>query len=645
MKDKLTITGARVHNLKNVSLSLPRNQLIVFTGLSGSGKSSLAFDTIFAEGQRRYMESLSSYARQFLNQMDKPDVDDIDGLSPAISIDQKSTTHNPRSTVGTTTEIYDYLRLLYGAVGVAHCPSCDEPIQAQSPQQIVDQLLKWPENTQITLLAPVISQKKGTHVQTIQDIQSKGFTRIRVNQEIVRIDACPDLKKTKSHSIDIVVDRLTLSADQSSRLFDSIETCIQASSGTLIVLSTDPETDQAKDTLFSTHFACPTCEINIPEISHRLFSFNSPIGACKTCNGLGDTRDFDPELVFESPQEPLKNSTGKIINLNNTIYGRQLNRRAVDFDFDLNTRYCDLTDRQRNVLLYGNPDGDLDKEPPKVIRGRFGRRRASAWEGVIRLLRRRYYETRSDGMRFYFRSYMRYSPCHDCHGNRLKPEALSVKITQQSISNCTALPIRELLAFCDTLKLTDNQKQVCQHILKEITSRLDFLINVGLDYLSLDRKAMTLSGGEMQRIRLATQIGAGLTGVLYVLDEPSIGLHQRDNQRLIETLIKLRDLGNTLIVVEHDEDMIRQADHVVDIGPLAGRNGGEIVYSGNLAKLKSTKNSLTADYLSGTKQISIPKKRRSYSDQPYLTFTGVSENNLKDVTVSFPLGQLICRYK
>ncbi|MCP4051198.1 MAG: excinuclease ABC subunit UvrA [bacterium] len=638
MKNNIKVSGAKVHNLKDISLTIPKNKLIVFTGLSGSGKSSLAFDTIYAEGQRRYIESLSAYARQFLGKLDKPDVDRIDGLSPAISIDQKSASHNPRSTVGTITEIYDYLRLLFASIGEPHCHQCGKRVQTQSSQEIIDLIMKFHEGTKLFIMAPVFRNKKGQHKDIIEKIRQDGFSRIRIDKKIEKLSDEIIIEKNRKHSIEIIVDRVVVNNENKARISESIETCLLHSKGQVLI----EEVDTGKELLFSEMFACTDCNISFSEISHRLFSFNSPIGACKDCNGLGDKMDFDPDLIIENPDNPIRHSTGKIMNLDGTYQGASVERTGRRHGFNLDTPYKDLSEKQKNILLYGVEESIKDNPfitgyNIPVYDGVFGR-----WEGVITNLRRRYFQTQSDGMRFFFRNYMVAKKCTACQGKRLKKEALSVKVQGSNIADMTSMDIKELYDYFDKLKLKKSEKEVSGQILKEITERLSFLKKVGLDYLTLDRKSHTLSGGEYQRIRLSTQIGSGLTGVLYVLDEPSIGLHQRDNNRLIEALKRLRDLGNTLIVVEHDEDMITSADHIVDIGPLAGRHGGQIVFSGNLDDLLKDSSSLTASYLSGREKIELPSRRRPLEKRKLLKLTGAAENNLKNIDVTFPLGTLIC---
>jgi excinuclease ABC subunit A len=635
--DKIKIVGAQVHNLKNVSLEIPRGKIIVFTGLSGSGKSSLAFDTIYAEGQRRYIESLSAYARQFLDKLDKPDVEQIEGLSPAISIDQKSASHNPRSTVGTVTEIYDYLRLLFASIGTPHCFVCGRPIQNMSSQEIFSAIKKEALNTKIMLLAPIAKEKKGEFKDIFTKIKKDGFSRVRINNEIYRIDEAPKLDKHKKHTIEIIVDRLEVKDENDARIFESIETCLQHSNGLILIV----DVDSKKETLLSEKLSCAHCNISIPEISPRLFSFNSPIGACPECNGLGANMDFDPMLVVAYPDNPLRICTGKVLNLDGTYYGMSAERTIRRYGFSLDTIYNNLTDKQKNVFLYGSEtavkSNTYQKGEGPRFQGVYG-----PWEGLITNLRRRYFQTQSEGMRFFFRSFMAAKKCESCNGKRLKKAAQSILIKSQNISDLTGKSIHVLLKFFNDLSLSEKQETIAKQVLKEIKERLGFLMHVGLDYLTLDRKSGTLSGGEFQRIRLATQIGSGLTGVLYVLDEPSIGLHQRDNERLIQTLKKLRDLGNTLIIVEHDEETMREADHIVDIGPGAGRDGGFIIFSGEFKELLECKDSLTADYLTGRKSIEIPKSRRIGKEQNFLSLTGASENNLKNIDLVLPLENFIC---
>ncbi|MBT6120968.1 excinuclease ABC subunit UvrA [bacterium] len=639
MQTHIKVKGAAVHNLKNVDVELPRDKLIVFTGLSGSGKSSLAFDTIYAEGQRRYLESLSSYARQFLGKLDKPNVEKIEGLSPSISIDQKQASHNPRSTVGTTTEIYDYLRLLFSSIGIPECFSCGKPIQRMSIQEMVSAVLNQTSNLNksLTILSPLLKDKKGEHEQVIAMVQKEGFSRIRLNGDICRIDEAPKLAKNKKHTLEIVVDRVTCNDDNKSRLFESIETATRFSKGLVLVKNEDTD----KEMLLSEGMTCPTCFVAFEELSHRLFSFNSPIGACQSCNGLGENLDFDPDLVIENKLTSIKYCTAKIMNLDQTIFGRQVKALGLKEGFDLNTPFYELTDRQRNFLLYGKKESV--PQNPFIRGGMASIYKTRPWEGIITNLRRRYFQTQSEGMRFYFRHYMSAFSCPACNGGRLNSFGLAVKVKDLSIAQVTSMSIEKLLKFFETIDLTETELVVSDQILKEICSRLSFLNYVGLNYLSLSRKASTLSGGEFQRIRLATQIGAGLTGVLYVLDEPSIGLHQRDNERLIHMLKKLRDLGNTIIVVEHDEDMMRTSDFIVDIGPAAGKAGGHIVFSGEADEFFSKSDTLTAKYLNNEEVIQRVRQRNiSEPFETCLTVVGAAENNLKNVEVSFPLGKFVC---
>lgn len=587
-QNEIHVVGARQHNLKNVELRIPRDRLVVFTGVSGSGKSSLAFDTIFAEGQRRYVESLSAYARQFLGQLDKPDVDRIEGLSPAISIDQKSTSHNPRSTVGTVTEIYDYLRLLYGRAGIPHCPHCNRVIAPQTVDQIVDQIMALPDRTRFQLLSPVVKGKKGTHANLLQSLRQQGFVRVRVDGQVRDLSEEIELAKNKTHTLEVVVDRLVKSPDIAERLADSLATCLRQSGGIAVVelLPREEEREQLlqkvaesagqylngkpTELIFSEQFACPEHGSVMSELSPRLFSFNSPIGACPVCHGLGFEPIFDPDRVVPDPKLPLYAAIAPWSERENPYYLALLAGAAKAFGFDLSTRWCDLTPQQQQILLYGT-DQEIYVEAESQYRGRGYYRR---YEGVIPQLQRHYQETTSETYRQKLETYLTYRPCSACGGSRLKPEALAVRVGGYRITDLTEIPISDCLHRLEQLKLTPRQAQIGELVLREIKTRLQFLVDVGLDYLTLARPAMTLSGGEAQRIRLASQMGSGLTGVLYVLDEPSIGLHQRDNERLLQTLFRLRDLGNTLIVVEHDEETIRAADHIVDIGPGAGIHGG-----------------------------------------------------------------------
>ncbi|MBN3033792.1 MAG: excinuclease ABC subunit UvrA [Candidatus Saganbacteria bacterium] len=625
--EKIVIKGAREHNLKEISLELPRNRFIVFTGISGSGKSSLAFDTIYAEGQRRYVESLSAYARQFLEQMQKPDVDYIEGLSPAISIDQKAPPRNPRSTVGTVTEIYDYLRLLFASVGGPHCPKCDRPIERQTVQQIVDKIMKLPAGTMANILAPVIRGKKGEYKELFADAAKDGFLRVRVDGKIYEIGGVPSLNKKTRHNVEIVVDRLTLKEPNKKRLAESVETALKYGSGLVTV------SHGTKEESYSEKFACVDCGLSLDEITPRIFSFNTPYGACPVCGGLGDKLEFDPDLII--PDKALTINEGAIAPWGEaaSYYLAKLRSVGAEYGFDLNTPIKKLTKEQTNVILYGS------KKPIKfkheMSHGYW--EHEGEFEGVLNNLKRRYYETRSENVRFYLYRYMSSVPCAACGGRRLKPESLAVKIAGRSIADVSALPIKQVSEFLDGLKLTEREQTIAKQVIKEIRARLKFLIDVGLDYLTLDRHSASLSGGEAQRTRLATQVGSGLVGVLYILDEPSIGLHQRDNKRLIGTLFRLRDLGNTIIVVEHDEETIRSADHLVDIGPGAGRHGGEIVAEGPLAHLTAEPRSLTGKYLSGQLSIAIPSGRQKGSGK-FLTIRGARHHNLKNIDVAFPLG-------
>ena len=637
------VRGAREHNLKDIDLDLPRDALVVFTGLSGSGKSSLAFDTIFAEGQRRYVESLSAYARQFLGQMDKPDVDFIEGLSPAVSIDQKSTSRNPRSTVGTITEVYDYLRLLWARAGVPHCPVCDEPIGRQTPQQIVDRLMAMPEGTRFQVLAPVVRGRKGEYNDLFAELQSKGFARARVDGEVVSLTSPPTLEKKLKHSIDVVVDRLAVKASAKRRLTDSVETALGLSGGLLTAELVDLEADDpGRERRFSEKMACPNDHpLQLDEIEPRTFSFNAPYGACETCSGIGIRLEVDDDLVV--PDEDLTLSEGAIAPWGNAqgsneYYHRLMTGLADQLGFSMDVPWRALPSRAKAALLRGE-----NYQVHVRYRNRFGRERSytSGFEGVIPFIKRRHSETDSDWSRERYEGYMREVPCPACGGARLKPEVLAVRIGDKSIAQVCALPVGECAAFLGQLTLDARQAQIAAAVLKEINARLGFLLDVGLDYLSLDRPAGTLSGGEAQRIRLATQIGSGLVGVLYVLDEPSIGLHQRDNRRLISTLTRLRDLGNTLIVVEHDEDTIATADWVVDIGPGAGEHGGHVVHSGSVEGLMKHRTSLTGRFLSGRESIAVPEHRRLPDPDREVTVVGAREHNLRGIDVSFPLGCMV----
>ena len=639
VNDSLIIRGAREHNLKGVNLDLPRNAMIVFTGLSGSGKSSLAFDTIFAEGQRRYVESLSSYARQFLGQMDKPDVDFIEGLSPAVSIDQKSTSRNPRSTVGTVTEVYDYLRLLYARAGVQHCPVCDAVISSQTPQQIVDRVRAMDEGTRFQVLAPVVRGRKGEYAELFADLAARGFSRVRVDGIVHRLGDVPALNKKLKHTIEVVVDRLVVREGIRRRLTDSVETALGLADGLVVIDKVDlPAEDPDREHRYSEKRACPNEHpLSLDEMEPRTFSFNAPYGACPACTGIGTRLEVDPELVV--PDEELTLAEGAVApwSSHQKYFTRQLEALGKELSFDVDTPWRALPARAREAILRGK-----DYEVKVTYRNRWGRERiySTGFEGVLDYVMRKHDETESDWSRERYQAYMREIPCPVCAGARLKPEVLAVRVGELSIAQLCELPINEARDFLADLNLTGQAAQIAGSVLTEINARLGFLVDVGLDYLSLARGAATLSGGEAQRIRLATQIGSGLVGVLYVLDEPSIGLHQRDNTRLIETLQRLRDLGNTLIVVEHDEDTIRSADWIVDIGPGAGELGGEVVYSGDVAGLAGAEGSITGDYLARRRQIEIPSTRRKRDKNREVTVVGARENNLKDVTVSFPLGVL-----
>ena len=637
--DKLVIRGAREHNLKDVSLELPRDALIVFTGLSGSGKSSLAFDTIFAEGQRRYVESLSAYARQFLGQMDKPDVDFIEGLSPAVSIDQKSTNRNPRSTVGTITEVYDYLRLLYARAGRPHCPSCGKAVSRQSPQQIVDQILTMPATTKFQVLAPVIRERKGEFVELFSDLVTQGYSRARVDGETISLSEPPKLKKQEKHTIEVVVDRLTAKAESKSRLTDSIETALKLASGLVILDFVDAKGGD-KERTFSEHLACHDCNLSFEELEPRSFSFNSPFGACPECSGIGTKLEVDEELII--PDDSISINDGAIApwagGQSSEYFLRLLEALAGEMKFSLNTPWKKLSVKAKEAVING-----FDYEVHVKYKNRYGRVRnySTGFEGVIPFIHRRHSETDSDYSREKYEAYMRETPCNVCKGARLKPEVLAVTIGDKSIAEVCLLSIDDCASFLKGIQLTAREAQIAERVMKEVHARLGFLLDVGLDYLSLDRPAATLSGGEAQRIRLATQIGSGLVGVLYVLDEPSIGLHQRDNRRLIDTLTRLRNLGNTLIVVEHDEETIRTADWVVDIGPGAGEHGGKVVVSGSYEDLIASEESITGAYLSGRKSIEIPEQRRPVDPKRKLVIKGAKENNLKDIEVEIPLGLFV----
>jgi excinuclease ABC subunit A len=637
--DKLVVRGAREHNLKDVSIELPRDALIVFTGLSGSGKSSLAFDTIFAEGQRRYVESLSAYARQFLGQMDKPDVDFIEGLSPAVSIDQKSTNRNPRSTVGTITEVYDYFRLLFARAGRPHCPKCSKAVSRQSPQQIVDQILAMPAATKFQVLAPVIRERKGEFVDLFADLVTQGYSRARVDGETIQLTEPPKLKKQEKHTIEVVIDRLTAKAESKSRLTDSIETALKLGNGLVLLDFVDAKGPEKEHT-YSEHLACHDCNLSFEELEPRSFSFNSPFGACAECSGIGTKLEVDEDLII--PDDSISINEGAIApwagGQSSEYFLRLLEALSEELRFSLDNPWKKLSAKAKDAIING-----FEYEVHVKFKNRYGRVRnySTGFEGVVPFIHRRHSETDSDYSRDKYEAYMRETPCPACKGARLKPEVLAVTLGGKSIAEVCALSIDDCATFLKQVTLNKREAQIAERVMKEVHARLGFLLDVGLDYLSLDRPAATLSGGEAQRIRLATQIGSGLVGVLYVLDEPSIGLHQRDNRRLIDTLTRLRDLGNTLIVVEHDEETIRTADWVVDIGPGAGEHGGKVVVSGSYEELIASEESITGAYLSGRRSIEIPDSRRPVDPKRQLVIKGAKENNLKDIEVSIPLGLFV----
>ncbi|MFM9098778.1 MAG: excinuclease ABC subunit UvrA [Actinomycetota bacterium] len=638
--ERLVVRGAREHNLKNVSLDLPRNSLIVFTGLSGSGKSSLAFDTIFAEGQRRYVESLSAYARQFLGQMDKPDVDFIEGLSPAVSIDQKSTNRNPRSTVGTITEVYDYLRLLFARAGKPHCPKCGKPIAKQTPQNIVDQILALAPETRFQVLAPMIRARKGEFADLFKDLLAQGYSRARVDGVTIQLSEPPKLKKQEKHTIEVVIDRLTAKADSKQRLTDSIETALRLANGLVTLEFVDVKEKSERERTYSELLACHDCGLSFQEMEPRSFSFNSPFGACPECTGIGSKLEVDEELVI--PDDSISINEGAIApwagGQSAEYFNNLLDALAKDVKFSMDTPWKRLSEKAKTAILEG-----YEYEVHVKYKNRYGRVRSysTGFEGVIPFIERRHGETESDYSREKYEAYMRETPCAVCNGSRLKPEVLAVTVGGKNIAEICELSIDECAKFLKEIKLASREAKIAERVMKEVNARLGFLLDVGLEYLTLARAAASLSGGEAQRIRLATQIGSGLVGVLYVLDEPSIGLHQRDNRRLIETLTHLRDLGNTLIVVEHDEETIRTADWIVDIGPGAGEHGGEIVVSGDFESLTSSKKSITGAYISGRSTISVPKKRRPVNSKKSLIVKEAKENNLKSIDVTFPLGLFI----
>ena len=637
MKNCITIKGARENNLKNIDLVLPRDELIVFTGLSGSGKSSLAFETIFAEGQRRYVESLSSYARQFLGQMDKPDVDYIEGLSPAVSIDQKSTSSNPRSTVGTVTEINDYLRLLFARIGVPHCPKCGCEITRQSIDQVVDAVKAIPSGSKIQIIAPLIRGRKGEHVKVLDQIRKDGYVRVKIDGDVYDINETPKLDKNCKHDIDVIIDRIVIKDGIDTRLSDSLETAFSLGQGLAKV-----DVVGESEMLFSQHFACPDCGISIEELSPRMFSFNNPYGACPSCSGLGYNEKLDVDRII--PDKTLSIAQGAIDangwSSKDGSYGMlYFKALAEQYGFSLETPWCDLTDKVKNIILYGTGDEKLHLEYEREF---YSGSWDAAFEGIIPCMERRYNETKSDAARSQYENYISQVECPDCHGARLKPEVLAVTIKGKSIADVCSMPVGEVSAFLDSIELSESESIIASRIFKELKARLNFLVNVGLDYLTLSRSATTLSGGEAQRIRLATQIGSGLVGVLYILDEPSIGLHQRDNSRLLDTLRGLRDLGNTLIVVEHDEETIRSADHIVDIGPGPGVHGGRVIAQGSVEDIMAVPESITGQFLSGVRAIHVPEVRRQASNGNWLTVKGCRENNLRNIDVRIPLGVFTC---
>ncbi|HZW25234.1 MAG TPA: excinuclease ABC subunit UvrA [Gallionella sp.] len=632
----IKIRGARTHNLKNISLDLPRHKLVVITGLSGSGKSSLAFDTLYAEGQRRYVESLSAYARQFLQLMEKPDVDLIEGLSPAIAIEQKATSHNPRSTVGTVTEIHDYLRLLFARAGDPYCPQHDLVLEAQSVGQMVDHVLELPEGTKVMILSPLVVERKGEQLDLFDELRAQGFTRLRVNGKVHEIDALPKLEKNKKHTIEIVVDRLKVNVESKQRLAESFETALRHAEGRALAV----EMDTGKEHLFSAKFACPICNYSLPELEPRLFSFNNPMGACPKCDGLGNINFFDPKRIVAFPSLSLSSGAIKGWDRRNQFYHQMLASLAKHYGFDLEQSFESLPENIQQVILYGSGRVEIpfnytnERGKPML--------REHAFEGIINNLERRYKETDSPTVREELAKYLNSCVCPECHGARLRLEARNVRIAEKNLHELSALPLKQAQVFFDGLTLAGQKQAIAEKIVLEISSRLRFLNNVGLDYLSLERSAETLSGGEAQRIRLASQIGSGLTGVMYVLDEPSIGLHQRDNDRLLDTLKMLRDMGNSVIVVEHDEDAILHADYVVDMGPGAGEHGGLVVAEGTPKQILANEKSLTGDYLSGRRRIPMPKEHRAPDPERMLTIVGASGNNLKDVTLNLPVGLLVC---
>lgn len=635
--DTITLRGARTHNLKNIDLDIPRDKLVVITGLSGSGKSSLAFDTLYAEGQRRYVESLSTYARQFLSMMEKPDIDHIEGLSPAISIEQKSTSHNPRSTVGTITEVYDYLRLLFARAGQPRCPDHGEPLEAQTISQMVDKVLSLPEESKMMMLAPIIKDRKGEHLHTISELLSKGFVRARIDGIVVDLDDAPTLEKNKKHTIEVVIDRFKVRPDLQLRLAESFETCLSLSDGIAKVLNMDDENDEH---IFSSKFACPICGYAITELEPRLFSFNNPNGACQTCDGLGTHQVFDADRVIQDENLTLGEGAIRGWGRRSIFYFQQLNALANFYQFDINAKFKDIPTKCQDKILHGSGKDKIDFT---YINERGDKMtRSHVFEGVLPNLNRRYHETESDSVREDLSQYISTQACPSCHGTRLNKAARNVFIASETLPEVVKKPIAECLSYFEELKLEGAKAEIAEKILKEIRDRLSFLVNVGLDYLTLDRKADSLSGGEAQRIRLASQIGAGLVGVMYILDEPSIGLHQRDNERLINTLTRLRDLGNTVIVVEHDEDAIRVADHLIDIGPGAGVHGGQVIASGTPEDIMACEESITGQYLTGKRSIQVPSFRHQATEGKQLTLHGAQGNNLNNVILNIPVGVMTC---
>ncbi len=635
--DNIDVRGARTHNLKNINVTIPRDKLIVITGLSGSGKSSLAFDTLYAEGQRRYVESLSSYARQFLSLMEKPDVDHIEGLSPAISIEQKSTSHNPRSTVGTITEVYDYLRLLYARVGEPRCPTHDVTLAAQTISQMVDKVLALPEGSKLMLLAPIIKNRKGEHVKTLENLAAQGFIRARINGEVCDLSDPPTLELQKKHTIEVVVDRFKVRDDQQQRLAESFETALELTGGSAVISWMDGD---GEEIIFSANFACPHCGYSMQELEPRLFSFNNPAGACGTCDGLGVQQYFDRKRVIQNPAVSLAGGAIRGWDRRNFYYFQMLRSLSEHYGFDLETPWQDLSGTMQDILLYGSGPKEIEF---KYVNDRGDIRvRKHPFEGILNNMERRYRDTESNAMRDELAKYIATKPCASCGGSRLRQEARHVFIDNRNLPEICELSIQQALDFFEQLSLSGQRAKIAEKVMKEIHDRLRFLVNVGLNYLNLSRSADTLSGGEAQRIRLASQIGAGLVGVMYVLDEPSIGLHQRDNARLLDTLEHLRDLGNTVMVVEHDEDAIRAADYIIDIGPGAGAHGGEIVAEGSLDDILASEHSLTGQYLSGKQAIAVPAQRIPRDPNKMLTLKGATGNNLKNVDLHLPVGLLTC---